>query len=348
MKLTYRDIPTFTDRRPTAPVVLVYGPDRGLVKDRTAHLARHVVKDLNDPFNVSRLTGDQVASDPARLMDEASSISMLGGDRVVIIDDAGDTLAMPLKSYLASPVPGTLVIIAADELPTKSPLRKLVEGDSNAVALPCYVADARDIQTTITTTLRAANLSIERDALTFLSDAIAGDHQQIKSELEKLLTYMGIGPDGKVTPPKTVTLADATACSGAMGQAAFDTFIDAFLLGDTATTMNQFKRLLDDGIPEIAMLRAVLAHGRKMQATHIRIMNGERLEEILDNKNTAPVFFKRKTAFTAQMRKWPLPRLLALLDDILNAEFKIKSGSDATASVPQAILSLSVRAKKVA
>jgi DNA polymerase-3 subunit delta len=346
MKLTYRDIATFADRRPTQGVILVYGPDRGLVKDRAGQLARHIVPDLNDPFNVSRLTGDQITADPARLMDEASSISMLGGDRVVFIEEAGDSLSVHLKLYLASPVPGTYVVITSDELSPKSPLRKLIETADTAVALPCYVQDARDIQALITQTLRAANLAIERDALVFLSDAIAGDHEQVKSELEKLLTYMGIGPDGKVTPPKTVTLVDATACSGTMGQAAFDTFVDSFLLGDTATAMEQFKRLLDDGIAEIAMIRALLAHGRKLQATHIRMQNGEDLNAILDNKNTAPVFFKRKTAFTAQIRKWPLLRLMAMMNDLLTAEFKMKSGVDPSAAVPQVFLSLAARANK--
>lgn len=347
MKLTTRDIGPYTERRQAQPVLLIYGPDHGLVKERAQIMAKYVATDLNDPFNVARLTGDQVASDTARFFDETSAMSMMGGDRLVMIENAGDALSVPLKTYLGAPVPGTFVILVAGDLPAKSPLRKLCETANNAGALPCYVQDSGDVQKYITNAVRTAGLTIERDALIFLGDVIGGDHQQIRGEVEKLLTYMGVGSNGTAPTTKAITYDDAVACSGAMGNATFDTMIDALLLGQTAVAMTQFKRLEDDGIPAIAILRGLLNHTRKIQATHIRVSNGERLDEILDSRD-APVFFKRKAAFGTQMRKWPLPRLITLMNDILSCELKIKSGIDPDAAVPQTLLALSARANKAA
>ena len=57
---------------PKARAVLVYGPDRGLVRERAEALARGVVEDLADPFRVTEMTGAALAADPARLADEAA------------------------------------------------------------------------------------------------------------------------------------------------------------------------------------------------------------------------------------------------------------------------------------
>lgn len=346
MKLTYRDIDGFTAKKPSVPVVLVYGPDHGLIKERVALLAKHVVGSIDDPFNVSILSGAQITDDPARLIDEASAISMMGGDRLVLIREANDGIAATLKSYLAAPVPGTLVLIESDDLTPKSSLRKLIESEKNAVALPCYVQDAGDLTKLITTTIRAANLRIEPDAAEFLGQAIGGDYQQVKSEIEKLLTYMNVDANG-LGNGSTITYDDAIACSGAMGLAAIDAFIDALLLGDTARAMTLFKRLQDDDVQPIMILRGLLAHGRKMVTTHLRLMRGERLDDILAAKD-APVFFKRKAAFTTQMRRWPMPKLQKMMNDIFMAEMKMKSGTDPDAGLPQTLLALSARANKAA
>ena len=43
---------------PAQPVVLVYGADAGLVRERAEALVRAAVDDLNDPFSLVRLEGD--------------------------------------------------------------------------------------------------------------------------------------------------------------------------------------------------------------------------------------------------------------------------------------------------
>ena len=52
---------------------LIFGPDRGAVRERANALARSVVPDLSDPFRVADLDEDKIASDPAILRDEAAA-----------------------------------------------------------------------------------------------------------------------------------------------------------------------------------------------------------------------------------------------------------------------------------
>jgi DNA polymerase III subunit delta len=343
MKLTFRDTGSFLTKRPNVAAVLIYGPDHGLVLERSNILGKFVVPDLNDPFNVAVMTGAQVADDPARFLDETRALSMMGGDRLIKVTEAVDSISATLKSYLAAPSPATLVIIEAAECPPKSPLRKLFETAPNAVALPCYVEDAQDLVKLIGSSVRDAGLRIDQDALDFLAQAIGGDRAQVRSEVEKLLTYMGADANGKASG--TVTYDDAVACSGAMGLANLDSFVDAFLLGDVDGAMTLLKRLEDDGMVMIAILRTLLAYGRKLESTHLQIADGESLSAILESK-AAPVFFKRKNAFTQQIRLWPLPRLRGLMNEFLNLEAKMKSGVDPDIVIPQALMSLCARATR--
>src|SRR5438105_3570022 len=63
-------------RKPDAhmAIVLVYGPDTGLVSERVKALVKVSVDDPEDPFQLVQIDGDEVSSDPARLADEAFTI----------------------------------------------------------------------------------------------------------------------------------------------------------------------------------------------------------------------------------------------------------------------------------
>ena len=91
-------------------VALVFGPDAGLVQERTEKLLKTVVSDLTDPFNSIDLNEATLLADPARLADEAAAISMLGGRRVIRVRGAGNDLADLFESFLESHVGDTLVM----------------------------------------------------------------------------------------------------------------------------------------------------------------------------------------------------------------------------------------------
>src|SRR5688500_6645970 len=142
MKIPPRNIEAFVKKPdPAVRAVLVYGPDHGLMQERAATIGRTVVADLNDPFNVAVLNGGILKDDPARLRDEAFAISMMGGNRLIRVEEAGDSLTTLLKDYLASPASGSMIVLQADDLGARSSLRKLFETAPNAGAIPCYAAE---------------------------------------------------------------------------------------------------------------------------------------------------------------------------------------------------------------
>ena len=79
-----RDIDAFL-ARPDAgrPIILLYGPDAGLVRERADALLASAVDDPNDPFSLVRLDGDELAAEPSRLVDEAMTVPLFGGRRAI-------------------------------------------------------------------------------------------------------------------------------------------------------------------------------------------------------------------------------------------------------------------------
>ena len=71
MKIAPRQVERFLRAPdPKTPVVLVYGPDEGLVRERVDLLIKSVLDDPGDPFRSSDLSADLIKSDPAALLDE--------------------------------------------------------------------------------------------------------------------------------------------------------------------------------------------------------------------------------------------------------------------------------------
>ena len=171
MKLAWRDIKSFVTRPdPAMSFVLVYGPDQGLVQERTGLILPHYVSDAGDPLAVTTLSADKIAAEPPLFWDESQAVSLLGpSKRVLKITDADDDKIAPLlQEYLTAPNPDICVIAIGGNLGPRSALRKLAETKKNAVALPCYVDDKGSLQDFIREFCQENGFTVDRDALAYL------------------------------------------------------------------------------------------------------------------------------------------------------------------------------------
>ena len=75
MKISGRGVEPFLANPPAdLCAVLIYGHDRGLIKERGETIAKKFVPDLNDPFSVTTLSADEVAKDTSFLIDSAAAM----------------------------------------------------------------------------------------------------------------------------------------------------------------------------------------------------------------------------------------------------------------------------------
>ena len=158
MKLDAGRIDAFL-KSPNLPLVLLHGPDAGLVAERGLALARSVEGALNDPFRFAELhnpPGDT-------LLAEATAAALTGGRRVVRVRDVHESHAKALEALIKSPSEA-LVILEAGELTGKSKLRATAEKAAGVAVIACYAIDQARLPQAISSRLRAAGIQIEQDA----------------------------------------------------------------------------------------------------------------------------------------------------------------------------------------
>src|SRR5258705_3602220 len=120
------------------PIILLYGPDAGLVRERADALMASAVDDPNDPFSLVRLDGDELAAETSRLVDEAMTVPPFGGRRAIRVRAGSRNFASGVDTLADSAVKDCRIAIEAGELRPGSPLRQGCERAKTAVAIACY------------------------------------------------------------------------------------------------------------------------------------------------------------------------------------------------------------------
>ena len=296
---------------------LVYGPDRGLIRERGTKLALSIVVNPSDPFLVVEFSAGTLKSDPARLGDEAAAVPFGGGRKFIRIADARDDLTPVISNFLdIARIEGAFVLVQAGELAKRSSLRRLFEGADNAAAIACYADDARNLRGVIIETLKAHGLSPSRDALAFLAENLGSDREVTRAELDKLALYKG--------EPGEVSLDDAIACVGDSGATSMDAVVFATGEGDQQGLENGLRRVWGEGISAVAVLRVVTRHFQRLHFVTAQMVAGRNLDQSV-SRLRPPVIFLRADSFKKQARSWTPARLGRAMELLLEAEIDCKS-----------------------
>jgi len=304
------------DKFVTAPpkalqAALVYGPDAGLVQERTEKLLKTVVSDLTDPFNAVDIAEAALLDDPARLFDEAAAISMMGGRRVIRVRGGGNELATLFESFLHEHKGDALVVVEAGDLPKSSALRKLFEADKAAAAIACYADTARDLGDVVRDALRAQGFALAPGAVEEAVSRLGSDRGVTRRELEKLALY--------AHGQKQITAEDVRAVMGDESQARSESAFDAAGTGDLVRLDLELERLWAADTQTAQILRGALGHFQRLMLAKEGMARGEPIDTVM-RKFFPPIHFSRADSFKAQARNWTAERLADALDLLLEAE----------------------------
>src|SRR6476620_2031517 len=188
---------------PGRPIILLYGPDAGLVRERAEALLASAVDDPNDPFSLVKLDGDELSAEPSRLVDEAMTVPLFGGRRAIRVRAGSRSFASGIETLADTPIKDCRIVIEAGELRAENALRKACERAKTAVAIGCYPDGERDLAKLIDDELKIASLRMAPDARAALMSLLGGDRQASRNELKKL-TLFAHG-EGEVTLDHVMT-----------------------------------------------------------------------------------------------------------------------------------------------
>jgi len=299
---------------------LLYGPDEA----GSAALARRLERAMGQEAERIDLEGSTLKADPARLVDEAASISLFGERRWIRIQPAGDEIAAAVASLLDADVAGNPVVALAGALKPSSPLVKLALDHRLALAHPSYVPDARDAAQIAETLAREAGLRLPRDLGRALAMSCSNDRSIMAQEIEKLALYLDAAPDRPAEA--TAEALEAIGASNPDGE--LSKLVDAIMGGQPGRVGAEIARLGQSGIAGIPVLRALFRRLSLLAALRRDIDGGQSPAAAVEARGKA-IFFKEKPAITDQASRWPADRLAALADKLLSAERALKSSGTA-------------------
>ena len=326
MKIGTREADGFA-RAPHKSCVLVYGPDQGLVRERSRTMAASVLgAAAGDPFRSAELSGAGISSDPAALVDEAAALSLVGGRRLVRVvaatDGAVDAVTNVLKARAGRDAAGeALLILEAGELGPRSGLRRLFEDSPEAAAVACYPDENERLSEFARETLRDLGHPVDSAALDWIAAAAGGDRSVLRRELEKLSLYMG--------PGRPIAAHDAEACLGDTPLLDVDEVALAASTGDLTGLDQAVVRAYASGQSPITLLRAI---GRELVRLHpasAAIAAGTSVADAMGQMRP-PVFFKHKLAYQRALATWGSDDLARAIEVVVEAEVacKLRSGAD--------------------
>jgi DNA polymerase-3 subunit delta len=333
------DVDSFVARPdPARPVILVFGPDAGLVSERTNALVKASVDDANDPFSLVRLDADELAANPARLVEEAQTIPLFGGRRAVWAKAGSRNVAPAVEPVLALPASECRVVIEAGDLRRNAPLRVLCERAKNAAALPCYTDTERDLARLIDAEMRAAALTLTADARAMLVPLLGGDRAASRNELRKLALFAR-GRD-------TVDVDDVMAVVSDASALALDELIDLAFAGKPADLEAQLAKVRTAGSPVGSIFFAAQRQLAQLHKWRTAIEGGAALS--VDSVQP-PLHFRRKALVETALRQWNAVRLATAMAELANAVLASRrTPSLAETIAERALLSIAIKARRAA
>ena len=333
------DVDAFLARPdPARPVVLVFGPDAGLVNERTNALIKSSVDDVNDPFSLVRLEGEDLAAEPARLVEEAQTIPLFGGRRAVWVKAGSRNIAPAVEAVLALPRSECRVVIEAADLRRNAPLRVVCERAKNAAALPCYADTERDLARLVDAEMDAADVVLKPEARALLLPLLGGDRAASRSELRKLILYAR----GRAE----IDVDDVTAVVSDASALAIDDLVDAAFAGRPADVEAQLAKVRTAGAPVGSIFFAAQRQFAQLHKWRTAIEAGAPFS--LDHVQP-PLHFRRKALVEAALKQWNATRLGAAMTELADAVLASRrTPALADTIAERALLALAVRARRSA
>jgi len=225
------------------PVYLLTGSDRPKIETALVRLRRHFEPEAVELVSAQEVSGAEAAA--------LCNVGSLFGDlRLVVVEHvdgrrntekrlvngwkAADVKAV--EAYLASPAPGTVLALVAEELRKDAPLTKACAKAGEVLTFE--VGKKKNVNQWVADRFRQAGARAEPDACAALIHLVGEDFRQLANEIEKLALWAGDEPIGE----REVDLLVA-----AVAETPIFALTDAWAQRDTGETLAASETIFERG-----------------------------------------------------------------------------------------------------
>jgi DNA polymerase-3 subunit delta len=243
----------------------------------------------------------QLKSDPAWLADEAASLPMFGGARLLWIEPAGEEIVPAVEALLAlDRIEAPAVAITNNALKATSALLKLAEGSKAALHVASDLQTPRQQVGAIFELARLEGLRVGNELAERIAEEAGGDLILARLELQKFALYANASPDQPADLDEEVV--DALGIDQA--EAEYGRAGDLALVGDLAGLATELSLLEGAAMDAIPVVRALQRRLLMLVPLRAKVEQGQPVGSVLQT-----VWKREKTVVGQILPRWTAPRL---------------------------------------
>ena len=314
MKAKPADVTRALSRPAETRLFLLYGPDEAG--------SRAWVRKLGEAMGADAeridLRGAELKEDPARLADEAAAISMFGGARWILVEQAGDESLPAVEALLEVPAAGNPVAIVAGALKPASRLLKAALAAKNALALASYPPDGGQADRLVIDLARVHGLNVRSDVARRLGEACSGNRAIIDQELAKFALYLDASPQA----PKSLEHEAIDAVGSGAEEGDLSRLVDSVAGGDPAGLEAEMARLRAEGQEGITLIRAVLRRMALLARLRAEVEQGNSVSAVMASSGKS-LFWREKDTVAGQLGRWRADLIAKAVSRLTEAERQV-------------------------
>ncbi|MDP1027808.1 DNA polymerase III subunit delta [Sphingomonas sp. KR1UV-12] len=316
--------------RPTVRLYLLHGPDEA----GAGALAALLGTAMGATAERIDLDGATLRGDPARLADEASSLSLFGDPRWIRVTQTGEESLNALAALLEADGAANPVVALAPTVRTTAKIVKLATDSPHAMAFGCYAPTAQDAERLAATLAGEQGLRLAPGTAARLVAASGGDRAVMAREIDKLALYLDAAPDR----PHDLDHDAIDAVGADLDEAEATRAVEALVEGRPDQLAEELARLSDAGISPIPWLRQLARRLVALGEMRAEIAAGEAADAVMKRHR---VFFRDEPATGRALRRWTPAMLARALDRVRAAERAVMAPANAgTVLAEDAVLSV--------
>ena len=321
-------------------VIFLYGPNLGLVDLLYKECLEILKIDVNDPFSVSKIDGNQFKETPSILQDNISTLSMFTDKRFILLDLIHVSINKNIENIILDAVKeincNYLLIIKAENLKQNS-LVKYFQNCKKSNLVPCYEENSNNIFSEIKILFKKHNLFFKDEFIKNLILKFNSDSLSIKMEMEKL--------DNFLFHNKNVTEELIFSLISNNSDINLDKVVRYCTDGYPYNALSFFDRIYENQSTSITLIRMFTTHFKLIEKILLHVHHGKSIINVIEKINP-PIFFKKKAFIINQCKLWNLKSINVILLRLIELELKCKLNHISEKTLmSQFILSTSILSK---
>ncbi len=324
-------------------IILLYGPNYGLVDLLYKETISTLSIDINDPFNVSKIDGNEFKDNPSIVCDNITTYTIKFDKRIILLNLTNLTIPKFLENNLLDTLKDNnndnyLLIIKANNLGTKNELVKYVDNLKNGISTPCYDEDNNNIKKTISKLFSEYELQFSNNFVSILSSKFSNDSSVNLMEIEKLNAFL---INNKNTNENMILSLITDNFDQNLNK-----IVNFCISGNVSKSLFYLDKAYENLNTSIILVRSFVKHFRLIDRILLTVESGSNISEAINNIKP-PIFFKEKPILNHQCTLWSQKKIDLIFKRLIDVELKCKSNDFPDKPlISQFILSTSFMARK--